>query len=78
MQAHAERIYAAINRPMVEKTLPFVVTEVIRPGSVMARSPNYLGIVINEDLPVGTEGTARLKTDRHYFFLGERITCNLP
>ncbi len=78
MQVHAERIYAAINRPMVGTTLPFVVTEVIRPGSVMARSPNYLGIVINEDLPVGTEGTARLKTDRHYFFLGERITGNPP
>ena len=39
----------------------------------MARSPGYLGIVINEDLPVGYSGQAILKKDRKYFFLGQRV-----
>ncbi|HII98376.1 MAG TPA: radical SAM protein, partial [Methanoregula sp.] len=50
MNTHAERIYAEINRPLIGTTVPFVVTEIIRPGSVMGRSPAYVGIVINEDL----------------------------
>lgn len=72
MNAHAERIYAEINRPLIGTTVPFVVTEIIRPGSVMGRSPAYVGIVINEDLPVGFEGHARLEKDRKYFFIGKR------
>ncbi len=72
MNTHAERIYAEINRPLIGTTVPFVVTEIIRPGSVMGRSPAYVGIVINEDLPVGFEGHARLENDRKYFFIGKR------
>ena len=72
MNTHAEWIYAAINRPLLGTTVPFVVTEIIRPGSVMGRSPAYVGIVINEDLPVGFEGHARLENDRKYFFIGKR------
>jgi len=72
MNTHAEQIYAAINRPLIGTTVPFVVTEIIRPGSVMGRSPAYVGIVINEDLPVGYEGRARLEKDRKYFFIGKR------
>jgi len=40
----------------------------------MARSPAYLGIVINEDLPIGSDGRVLLEEDRKYFFIGERIT----
>ena len=72
MNTHAERIYAEINRPLIGTTVPFVVSEIIRPGSVMGRSPAYVGIVINEDLPVGFEGHARLENDRKYFFIGKR------
>ena len=39
----------------------------------MARSSNYLGIVINEDLPVGYMGRAILKKDRKYFFIGQPV-----
>jgi threonylcarbamoyladenosine tRNA methylthiotransferase CDKAL1 len=73
MNAHAERIYAEINRPLIGTKVPFVVTEVIRPGSVMSRSLTYLGIVINENLPVGFEGIALLEKDRKYFFVGKRV-----
>jgi tRNA A37 methylthiotransferase MiaB len=74
MLSCVERIYAEVNRPWLGREVPFIVTETIREGSVMARSPAYQGIVINEDLPAGYEGRAVLKKDRKYFFIGERVT----
>jgi MiaB/RimO family radical SAM methylthiotransferase len=73
MNALAEKIYASVNKGYLEKQVPFVVTETIKKGSVMARSPHYLGIVINEDLPVGYTGEAILKKDKKYFFVGQRV-----
>ncbi len=73
MNARAEKIYVSVNKEYLEHKVPFVVTETIKKGSVMARSQNYLGIVINEELPVGYTGQAILKKDRKYFFLGQRV-----
>jgi tRNA A37 methylthiotransferase MiaB len=73
MNAHAEKIYTLVNKGYLEQTVPFIVTETIKLGSVMARSPNYTGIVINEELPVGFAGQAILKKDRKYFFLGQHV-----
>jgi hypothetical protein len=73
MNSRAEKVYASINEGCLEKQVPFLVTETIKMGSVMARSPDYLGIVIKENLPVGYEGRAILKKDRKYFFIGQRI-----
>lgn len=69
----AEEVYTSVNKEWLGKEVPFIVTETIRDGSVMARSPLYQGIVINEPLPCGTEGRAILKKDRKYFFIGERV-----
>jgi hypothetical protein len=74
MNSHAEKVYTSINTGYLEKQVPFLVTEKIKTGSVMARSPDYLGIVIDEDLPPGYEGQAILKKDRKYFFIGQRVT----
>ena len=65
--------YGALNRPLLGTVVPFIVTEIIREGSVMARSPNYTGIVLNENLPAGYEGMAILEKDRKYFFIGKRV-----
>jgi MiaB/RimO family radical SAM methylthiotransferase len=73
MNAHAEKIYSSVNKGYLEQNVPFVVTEMVKQGSVMARSPNYTGIVINEELPVGFTGQVILKKDRKYFFLGQRV-----
>jgi MiaB-like tRNA modifying enzyme len=73
MNTLAEKVYASINAGCLEKEVPFLVTETVKEGSVMARSPNYLGIVINENIPVGYEGRAILKKDRKYFFIGKRV-----
>lgn len=74
MLSCAEQVYAEVNRPWIGREVPFIVTETIREGSVMARSPSYQGIVINEDLPAGYGGRAVLRKDRKYFFIGERVT----
>ena len=73
MNLVAEEMYASQNAMQLGKTVPFMVTETLREGSVMARSPEYSGIVIHENLPVGFLGDAVLKQDRKYFFIGERI-----
>jgi hypothetical protein len=73
MNAVAEEMYASLNTVQLGKTVPFMVTETLRQGSVMARSPEYTGIVIREDLPVGFAGDAVLRQDRNYFFIGERV-----
>jgi len=73
MNTHAEKIYASVNKGYLERQVPFVVTETIKKGSVMGRSHNYLGIVINEELPIGYTGQVILKKDRKYFFIGERV-----
>ena len=73
LQARAESLYAAINAPLLNTVHSFLVTETLRPGSVMARSPNYTGIVLNEDLPQGSTGRAVLQKDRKYFFVGRRV-----
>jgi tRNA A37 methylthiotransferase MiaB len=73
MNARAERVYHAINAPYLCRTVPFIVTEQIKTGSVMARTPSYLGIVLEEDLPAGFSGRATIMTEKKYFFTGERI-----
>ena len=73
MHTRAEELYASVNKGHIEKKVPFIVTETIKNGSVMARSPSYQGIVIHEDLPVGYSGQAILNTDRKYFFIGQRV-----
>jgi len=74
MLSCSEQVYDEVNRPWLGREVSFIVTETIREGSVMARSPTYQGIVINGDLTAGYEGRAVLRKDRKYFFIGERVT----
>jgi threonylcarbamoyladenosine tRNA methylthiotransferase CDKAL1 len=73
MNALAEEVYASLNALQIGKTVPFIVTESLRKGSVMARSLEYTGIVLREELPLGFRGEALLRQDRKYFFIGERV-----
>jgi threonylcarbamoyladenosine tRNA methylthiotransferase CDKAL1 len=72
MHAHAEELYHAINAPIINKNVPIIVTERIRKGSVLARSPSYLGIALHEDLPIGFTGHATILKEHMYFFSGKR------
>ena len=73
MNAMAEIIYHDINAGWLGKTVPFMVTEKLREGSVVTRSPSYLDIVQEEDLPVGTTGQVCITEARTYYFLGRRV-----
>lgn len=72
MNTLAGQIYTDLNHPLLNRRVSVIVTEQIRDGSVMARTPGYLGVVINENLPLGSECQVILKKDRKYFFIGER------
>ncbi|MEN6609626.1 MAG: tRNA (N(6)-L-threonylcarbamoyladenosine(37)-C(2))-methylthiotransferase [Methanoregulaceae archaeon] len=69
--AIAERIYHRSNAEWIGKTVPFIVTEKRKPGSVLCRTGNYLNIVLREDLPLGYRGRARIREDKTYYFTGE-------
>ena len=73
LHACSERVYSSINAPYLGTIVPCVVTEKIRSGSVMARTPTYQGVVISQDLPPGFNGHVLLKKDRKYFFMGELV-----
>ena len=74
LNAYAEEQYVALNRPLLGTTDSCVVTEKIRPGSVMARTTSYRGIVIGEELPVGTAAVVPHKKHRKYFFMGDLLS----
>ncbi|HVP94921.1 MAG TPA: MiaB/RimO family radical SAM methylthiotransferase [Methanoregulaceae archaeon] len=73
MNGVAENIYHEINAEWLGKIVPFIVTEKIREGSVVTRSPSYLDIIQKEDLPVGTTGKVHITEERTYYFLGDRV-----
>ena len=73
LNAYAEEQYSVTNRPLLGTTVSCMVTEKLRQGSVMARTENYTGVVLGEDLPVGSHHAALLTRDRKYFFMGRRV-----
>ena len=74
MNTLAEKIYHGINADWLGKIVPFIVTEKIRKGSVVTRSPSYLDIILQEDLPLGTTGIVRITEEKTYYFLGKRLS----
>ena len=72
MNTCSEEVYHAQNAPWIGRSVPFIVTEKIREGSVFARTPLYQGLVIREDLPLGTTGAATITEERMYYFIGSR------
>ena len=71
IQRHAVGIYQQLNRSLIGSSHQVLVTERIKPGTVLARTDTYTGIVLHHDLQIGSELTARITEDRTYFFLGE-------
>jgi MiaB-like tRNA modifying enzyme len=78
LNAYAEEQYTAINRQLLDTVVSCVVTEKLKPGSVMARTASYQGVVIREDLSIGSVADVSLKKDRKYFFIGDRISTAHP
>jgi len=66
--------YHRLNAGWIGKEVQVLVTERIRSGSVMTRTPEYTNVVLQEDLPAGFRCRAVIREDRTYFFIGERVS----
>lgn len=73
MNVCSEGVYHALNAHWIGKKVPFIVTEKIKEGSVVARTPSYLGLVLREELPIGTTGYAIITEERMYYFIGSTV-----
>ncbi len=69
---HSTAIYHQLNKGWVGRTVPLVVTERIREGSVSARTPQYHNVILQEDLPLGFRCHALITGERTYYLTGER------
>jgi threonylcarbamoyladenosine tRNA methylthiotransferase CDKAL1 len=74
LQRKAELLYHRQNQPLLGRTIGVTVTEHIRSGSVLCRTGNYTGVVIDRDLPVGMNIQVRIIADCMYFLSGELAT----
>ena len=73
LQRRAEAIYRHLNNPLLGTSVSALVTERIRPGTALARTDSYTGVVLRQDFPIGTELTVRIVEDKTYFFIGDAI-----
>ena len=73
MNTLAEKIYHGINADWLGKIVPFIVTEKIRKGSVVTRSPSYLDIILQEDLPLGNNRNSQDHRREDILFSWEKI-----
>lgn len=61
------------NEMKVGTIIPVVTTELLKPGSVMARSPSYEGVVIREDLLPGIPYIVRISGCTPHYLIGEIV-----
>ncbi len=66
-------LYHRRNQSLLGTTIGVTVTEHIRPGSVLCRSSNYTGVVVDRNLAIGTKIQVRIMADSMYFFSGEPV-----
>jgi threonylcarbamoyladenosine tRNA methylthiotransferase CDKAL1 len=74
IQQHAEEICHTLNKSLIGSIKKVMVTEKIRAGTVLSRTDTYTGVLLYEDLPVGTVLPARITDDRTYYVTGERVS----
>jgi len=59
--------------PLVGTVTGIIVTGRKKSGSVVARSRNYLDIIIKQELPPGFRGDARIIENKHYYLIADLI-----
>jgi len=57
-----------MNHEMINKVVPFIVTEQVKRGSAVGRTPSYQMIVLPEEFPSGYRGYARITGEKVYYF----------
>ncbi|MDD1672938.1 MAG: MiaB/RimO family radical SAM methylthiotransferase [Methanomicrobiales archaeon] len=74
MSLLAELICKENNQSWIDRVVQMVVVERIKPGSVVGRTSHYRSVVMREDLPLGTEGYARITGAKIHYFTGSCIS----
>jgi threonylcarbamoyladenosine tRNA methylthiotransferase CDKAL1 len=67
----SNRMLRLENASWIGRVVPVIVTEQIRNGSVISRTPCYRNVVVQETLPPGYAGFAVLREDHLHYFIGE-------
>ncbi|MCQ8893408.1 MAG: tRNA (N(6)-L-threonylcarbamoyladenosine(37)-C(2))-methylthiotransferase [Methanolinea sp.] len=73
LREFAEGIAREKNAPWIGRVVSVLVTEHPRPGSSMARTKDYRGVVLQGNYAPGTVLSVRLLDDRIYYFTGEPV-----
>ncbi|WP_319579592.1 tRNA (N(6)-L-threonylcarbamoyladenosine(37)-C(2))-methylthiotransferase [uncultured Methanospirillum sp.] len=60
-------------RELVGRSEEVIITEKLKPGTVMGRTRSYTGVVIGEDLPVGTKYLVEFTDERTHYLLGRVV-----
>ncbi len=60
-------------KALVGMSKPVIITEKLRPGTVMGRTRSYTGVVIGEDLPVGSTYLVEFTGERTHYLLGRVV-----
>lgn len=74
MQDDCNRVYKTINSREIGSVVPVLITERVKSGSVMGRTPSYAGVVIKGDLGIGYSGLVALREEHGYYFTGELVS----
>lgn len=61
---------------LIGTMMEVLITEELRPGSVMGRAENYLGVVIAETLPIGSSHLVEITGERTHYLIGS--VCSGP
>jgi threonylcarbamoyladenosine tRNA methylthiotransferase CDKAL1 len=70
----ADTVCLENNHPWIGREVPVVVVERIKAGTVVCRTPEYRSVVIQEELPLGSEASVRITGTRIHYFTGTRIS----
>ncbi|HPY60975.1 MAG TPA: hypothetical protein PLG55_09660, partial [Methanospirillum sp.] len=67
-------MFQKANEEKIGSVMSVIPVEKIRPGSVMARSDLYEGVIIREDYPPGIPFFVRITDCTSHYLIGERIS----
>ncbi len=70
----AERICLENNHPWIGREVEGVVVERIKAGSVVCRTPEYRSVVIQRDLPLGSDVRVRITGARVHYLTGTLLS----
>lgn len=69
----ANRVYRENNALWVGRRVPVLVTEQVRPDSVISRTPCYRNVVLQGDLSPGYMGYAFIRSEHLHYFRGALV-----